>query len=110
MFLMQCKAVFAEGQQTFVTQFTQFAGHGTAVNRQKIGKLLAVERNGKAVAVLLFCLGRKIAHQLLSCGTFGQVVKLLHQLTVFGRDKQKQVVDNLGVIVTGHGTGGQHAA
>ena len=36
------------------------------------------------------------------------MVKLLYQLTVFGGDKQKQVVDNLCVVTAGKGAGGQY--
>ena len=46
-FLKNREGIFVEFQNAGISQFAQFIGHGRAVDREIVGKLLAVEWNGK---------------------------------------------------------------
>ena len=94
----------------FPAQFAEFCGHSTALDTEIIRQLLAVIRNRKNSAFILFGLHQQISHQLFLGGPFGSQLNLLIQHNVFGGNNTQKVGDNLIMKFTGIAAGGDDPA
>ena len=90
----------------FPAQFAEFCGHSTALDAEIIRQLLAVIRNRKNSAFILFGLHQQISHQLFLGGPFGSQLNLLIQHNVFGGNNMQKVGDNPIMKFTGIAAGG----
>ena len=68
LFILQNEPIFLKLYHTVVPQPAKLVGHCTAVNGEKIRKLLAVEGTGKAAAAVFPCLLGKIGNELFTGG------------------------------------------
>ena len=94
----------------FPAQFAEFCGHSTALDTEIIRQLLAVIRNRKNSAFILFGLHQQISHQLFLGGPFGSQFNLLIQHNVFGGNNMQKVGDNPIMKFTGIAAGGDDTA
>ena len=89
----------------FPAQFAEFCGHSTALDTEIIRQLLAVIRNRKNSAFILFGLHQQISHQLFLGGPFGSQHNLLIQHNVFGCNNMQKDGDNPILNLTGIAAG-----
>lgn len=94
----------------FLAQFAEFCGHSTALDAEIIRQLLAVIRNRKNSAFILFGLHQQISHQLFLGGPFGGQLNLLIQHNVFGCNNMQKIGNNLVMEFTGIAAGGDDPA
>ena len=94
----------------FPAQFAEFCGHSTALDTEIIRQLLAVIRNRKNSAFILFGLHQQISHQLFLGGPFGSQFNLLIQHNVFGGNNTQKVGDNPIMKFTRIAAGGDDTA
>lgn len=94
----------------FPAQFAEFCRHSTALDAEIIRQLLAVIRNRKNVAFILFGLHQQISHQFFPGGSFGGQLNLLIQHNVFGCNNMQKIGNNLVMEFTGIAAGGDDPA
>ena len=92
----------------FPAQLAEFCGHGTALDAEIVCQLLAVIRNRKNSAFILFGLHQQISHQLFLGGAFGGQFNLLIQHNIFGSNDMQKIGNNLIMKFAGIAAGGNH--
>ena len=102
--------ILLEFYESLVAHPAKLAGHRASVHRQKICKLLAVERDRKAGAVLPLGFLGQVGDQLFSRAPLGDVGELLHECSVLLGYGKEQILHDHGMESAGGGADGHHSS